>query len=65
MTDQERLQAITDRLDMILERVPDNPIYEDHEARAIEAYLRAIKTMREEVFECKSQKGGFLPPSKP
>ena len=47
MTDQERLQAITDRLDMILERVPDNPIYEDHEARAIDAYLKAIKTLRE------------------
>ena len=46
MTDQERLKAITDRLDMILERVPDNPIYEDHEARAVLNYIQSLRILR-------------------
>ena len=47
MTTSERLRAIENRLDLILERVPDNPIYEDHEARAIESYNRAINAIKE------------------
>ena len=47
MTDEERLEAIKNRLDSILERVPDNPIYEDHESRSILNYLQSIKILND------------------
>lgn len=51
MTDLERLQAITDRLDAILERQADNPVYEEHEARSINSYLQSIKLLKEVIWE--------------
>lgn len=45
MTNGERLEAIKGRLDAILERVPDNPIYEDHEARAVLNYVQALRIL--------------------
>lgn len=45
MTNGERLEAIEGRLDAILERVPDNPIYEEHESRAVYYYLQSIKIL--------------------
>lgn len=47
MTNKERLQAVENRLDGILEIVPDNAIYEDHESRAILNYLQAQRILRE------------------
>ena len=47
MTNRERLEAVEVRLDGILSLVPDNPIYEDHESRAIYNYLLSIKTLKE------------------
>lgn len=47
MTNGERLEAIEGRLDAILERVPDNPIYEEHEARSVASYLQCIKLLNE------------------
>ena len=47
MTNEQRLQALYDRLDRILESVPDNPVYEEHEARSIQAYLQSIRILKE------------------
>lgn len=47
MTNKERLQAVENRLDGILEIVPDNAIYEDHESRAILNYLQARRILKE------------------
>ena len=47
MTNKERLQAVENRLDGILEIVPDNAIYEDHESRAILNYLQAQRILKE------------------
>jgi len=49
MTNEERLQAIYDRMDMILEAVPDNPVYEEHEARSVASYLQCIKLLDEMI----------------
>ncbi len=45
MNNEERLHALYDRVDIILERVPDNPIYEQNDARALASYFQAIKTL--------------------
>lgn len=47
MTKEERIQAVEDRIDAILEQVPDNPIYEDHESRAVLNYLQCLKILKE------------------
>lgn len=47
MTKEERIQAVEDRIDMILEQVPDNPIYEDHSSRGLLNYLQALKILKE------------------
>lgn len=49
MTTIERLEVLYERLDNILSRVPDNPIYEEHEARAVECYIRSIKALKDEL----------------
>ena len=49
MTTVERLEALYKRLDNILSRIPDNPIYEEHEARAVECYIRSIKALKDEL----------------
>lgn len=45
MTDSERISAINDRIDMLLERVPDNPIYDEKDSRSLLNYLQAIKIL--------------------
>ena len=50
MTNEERKKAIYDRMDRILESVPDNPVYEEHEARSVASYLQCIKLLDEQVF---------------
>lgn len=47
MTNEERRKAIYDRMDRILEAVPDNPVYEEHEARSVASYLQCIKLLKE------------------
>ena len=47
MTNKERLQAIEIRLDGILSMIADNPIYEDHESRAVLNYLQAQRILKE------------------
>jgi hypothetical protein len=47
MTNEERRKAIYDRMDRILEAVPDNPVYEEHEARSVASYLQCIKLLNE------------------
>ena len=47
MKSYERAQAIEDRLDSLLEQVPDNPIYQDHDSRAILNYLQALRILKE------------------
>ena len=47
MTNEQRIQALQDRLDRILESVPDNPIYEEHESRSVLNYIQSIKILKE------------------
>lgn len=47
MTNEERLKALEDRLDRILESTPDNPIYEEHESRSALNYIQSIKILKE------------------
>lgn len=47
MNDAERIQALNDRIDTILERVPDNPLYEDHESRSVLNYIQCIRILKE------------------
>ena len=47
MTKEERIQAVEDRIDMILEQVPDNPIYEDHSSRGLLNYLQALRILKD------------------
>ena len=47
MTDSERISAINDRIDMLLERVPDNPIYDEKDSRSLLNYLQALRTLEE------------------
>lgn len=41
----ERIRALYDRIDGILETVPDNPIYQDHESRALLNYAQTIRIL--------------------
>lgn len=49
MTNKERLQALHDRVDSILEAVPDNPIYEQNESRSVLNYLQCIRILEETI----------------
>lgn len=49
MTNEERLQAIYDRLDAILIGPADNAIYEEKESRSINSYLQSIKLLEEMI----------------
>lgn len=56
MTNKERIAAIHDRIDSLLERVPDNPIYDEKDSRSLLNYLQALRIL-EEIQE-KRKKGG-------
>lgn len=47
MTKDERIQAVEDRIDTILEQATDNPIYEDHTSRSLLNYLQALRILKE------------------
>ena len=47
MSNEERKQVIEQRLDALLSVIPDNPIYEDHDSRAIYNYILSIKVLQE------------------
>ncbi len=47
MTNQDRIQALYDRIDGILERVADNPIYDEKDARSVLSYAQTIKLLTE------------------
>ena len=53
MTNEERLNALEDRLDRILESTPDNPIYEEHEARSAYYYVQSIRNLKEDLTKSK------------
>lgn len=55
MTDKERIVAIQYRIDDILERKVDNPIYEEKDSRSLLNYLQAVRIL-EEILE-KRKKG--------
>ena len=47
MTKEERIQAVEDRIDAILEQATDNPIYEDHTSRSLLNYLQALRILND------------------
>ena len=47
MTNEERIQAVEDRIDTILEQATDNPIYEDHASRSLLNYLQALRILND------------------
>ena len=47
MTNKERIAAIHDRIDLLLERVPDNPIYDEKDSRSLLNYLQALRILEE------------------
>lgn len=47
MSNDERKQLIEQRLDALLSTIPDNPIYEDHDSRAIYNYILSLKVLQE------------------
>jgi len=47
MSSEEYIEALQNRVERILENVPDNPIYEEHESRSIYYYLQSIKVIKE------------------
>ena len=47
MTNNERIAAIHDRIDLLLERVPDNPIYDEKDSRSLLNYLQALRILEE------------------
>ena len=55
MSNEERKQVIEQRLDALLSVIPDNPIYEDHDSRAIYNYILSIKVLQE--MEGKEENG--------
>lgn len=62
MNNEERLRALYDRVDMILERVPDNPIYDQNDARSLASYFQAIKTLLD--IERSETNGRYDPPAR-
>ena len=47
MTNKECIAAIHDRIDLLLERVPDNPIYDEKDSRSLLNYLQALRILEE------------------
>jgi hypothetical protein len=47
MTNKERITAIQNRIDLLLERVPDNPIYDEKDSRSLLNYLQALRALEE------------------
>lgn len=47
MSNEVRKQLIEQRLDALLSTIPDNPIYEDHDSRAIYNYILSLKVLQE------------------
>lgn len=47
MTNKERIAAIHGRIDLLLERVPDNPIYDEKDSRSLLNYLQALRILEE------------------
>ena len=47
MTNKERIAAIQNRIDLLLERVPDNPIYDEKDSRSLLNYLQAVRILEE------------------
>ena len=47
MTKDERIRAVEDRIDTILEQTTDNPIYEDHTSRSLLNYLQALRILND------------------
>jgi hypothetical protein len=47
MTNTERIIAVYDRIDGILEKVPDNPIYDEKDSRSLVNYLQALRMLQE------------------
>jgi len=47
MTNAERIIAVYDRIDGILEKVPDNPIYDEKDSRSLVNYLQALRMLQE------------------
>lgn len=56
MTNQDRIQALYDRIDGILERVADNPIYDEKDARCVLSYAQTIKILKD--IEGKEERHG-------
>jgi len=47
MTNKERIAAIQNRIDLLLERAPDNPIYDEKDSRSLLNYLQAERLLEE------------------
>ena len=58
MNTYERIRALEYRLDSILEMVPDNAIYQDHDSRAILNIIQALKILKQEE-EREKEKGNY------
>lgn len=56
MANHERISAIYERIDTILQREADNPIYDEKDSRSLLNYLQALRIL-EEIQE-KRKKGG-------
>jgi len=55
MTNSERITAIYGRMDDILERSADNPIYDEKDSRSLLNYLQAVRIL-EEIREKRKKK---------
>lgn len=55
MTNKERIAAIQNRIDTILQREADNPIYDEKDSRSLLNYLQALRTL-EEIQSKKTRK---------
>jgi len=56
MTNKERIAAIQNRIDLLLERVADNPIYDEKDARSVLSYAQTIKILKD--IEGKEERHG-------
>jgi len=55
MTNSERITAIYGRMDDILGRSADNPIYDEKDSRSLLNYLQAVRIL-EEIREKRKKK---------
>jgi len=51
MTDKERIAAIQNRIDSILQREADNPIYDEKDSRSLLNYLQAVRILEEMQYK--------------